>query len=126
MNILLGPIDPILGPNDPMATCFEACIQEACVSDVHLQNGCSQMFSCSHGCQMRRLGLDKETCVANCDRNGHAGCSPEVNGYTFNLCEPCSREACAMFPTVAECAIGCNNYVGMYHLKNLQFLFDQI
>ena len=121
LNILLEPTDPILGPADPMTACIEACIEEACISDVDLQDGCNQMFSCSHGCQMRALGLDNETCVVNCDRNGQSGCSPEVNGYTFNLCAPCSRERCPKLPTVAECKVGCNNYGGMYHLKNLQF-----
>ena len=106
-----------------MATCIAACVEEACAPDVDLQNGCNQMFSCSHGCQMRALGLDKDTCVTNCDRNGQSGCSPEVNGYTFNLCGPCTREGCPTWPTVAECEVGCNNYGSMYHLKNLQFLF---
>ena len=101
-----------------MANCIEACIEEACISDVDLQDGCNQMFSCSHGCQMRALGLDNETCAVNCDRNGQSGCSPEVNGYTFNLCVPCSRERCPKLPTVAECTVGCNNYGGMYHIKN--------
>ena len=71
------------------------------------------MFSCSHGCQMRALGLDKESCNMMCDRNGQSGCFPTVNGYKFNLCKSCSREGCAKWPKVEECEVGCNSYDGM-------------
>ena len=98
---------------DPIDSCIQKCVEEACAPDIHLQNGCNQMFSCSHGCQMRALGLDKESCNMKCDRNGQSGCYPTVNGYQFHLCKSCSREGCAKWPKVEECEVGCNSYDGM-------------
>ena len=43
-NILLGPTYRILGPTDLTAACIEVCIEEACISDVDLQDGCNQIF----------------------------------------------------------------------------------
>ena len=101
-----------------MDSCIEKCKTEACAPDIHLSNGCNQKFSCSHGCKMRSLGLDKESCKAKCDRNGQSGCSAEINGYTFNLCQSCSRDGCSdTWPTVAECEIGCMNYEGTFNTK---------
>merc|ERR1712136_412770 len=98
---------------DPIDSCIQKCVEEACAPDIHLQNGCNQMFSCSHGCQMRALGLDKESCNMKCDRNGQSGCYPTVNGYKFHLCKTCSREGCAKWPKVEECEVGCNSYDGL-------------
>ena len=98
-----------------LAKCRAACRDKACefVSMVNL--GCGQMYSCSHGCIMRNLGLDETTCKSNCNRNGESGCTPEVEGYQFKLCQDdCQRvpetPTCPKHPTVAECELGCTIY----------------
>ncbi|XP_066932583.1 putative tyrosinase-like protein tyr-3 [Clytia hemisphaerica] len=93
-----------------LAGCLNACSEFACASDTSLQKGCNQMFSCTHACKMRQLGVTVGSCRTKCERNGQSGCFPNVNGYTFNLCVDCSREGCPTYPTVDECKIGCDYF----------------
>ena len=97
-----------------MKKCRGECKDKACEATTHLKNGCGQMYSCSHGCKMRQLGVDETTCKSKCNRHGASGCSPEVENYKFNLCKECQRvpesEACPNHPTVAECELGCTSY----------------
>ena len=93
-----------------MTRCIEACKQKACAPDIHEKKGCNQMYSCSHGCKMRQLGVDEQTCKNNCQRNGASGCFPKVSGHTFELCGACMRKGCATWPTPSECEIGCTEY----------------
>ena len=98
---------------DHMAKCIESCKESACAPDIDEKNGCNQMYSCSHACKMRQLGLDETTCKANCKRNGTEGCQPTVNGYQFWLCNERNREGCSSYyPTVEECEMGCSSYPG--------------
>lgn len=47
------------------------------------------MFSCVHGCIMREEGAGQPECNEKCDRHGTSGCSPQVQGVTFDLCKTC-------------------------------------
>ena len=90
--------------------CVDACKKTACESDTDLKNGCNQMYSCSHACKMRHLGVNEDQCRKNCNRNGGSGCSTTINGYQFALCGACNRGGCSTWPSVAECEIGCASY----------------
>ena len=99
-----------------MTSCIESCKVKACSKDTDTKKGCNQMYSCSHGCKMRQLGVDKKTCEKNCQRKGSSGCSPKVNGFKFSLCTSCNREGCSKWPEIAECETGCRSFVGNYVL----------
>ena len=93
-----------------MVRCIDACKKNACPPDVDLKQGCVQMYSCSHACKMRQLGIDEQSCKNNCNRDGESGCSPTVANYQFELCATCNRNGCPAWPTVDECHIGCTGY----------------
>ena len=93
-----------------MPKCIDVCKQKACETDINEKLGCNQMYSCSHGCKMRDLELDEQTCKKNCQRNGQSGCFPIVKGFTFQLCGPCTRKTCDVWPKVEECETGCSSY----------------
>ena len=77
------------------------------------------MYSCTHACKIRDLGVEEEECKKHCDRDGQSGCcSPNVNGYQFELCGPCIREGCGTFPTINECEIGCSGFVKVFQPDN--------
>ena len=91
--------------------CLGTCKKDACETDLDLSKGCNQMYSCSHGCKIRQLGVDKNECIGHCNRNGQSGCNPTpVKGYEFELCGPCTRENCGAYPTIDECELGCHAY----------------
>ena len=96
--------------------CLGECEKRACQTVTDEKKGCSQMFSCSHGCKMRQLGVEELECKSNCQRTGSSGCSPEVRGYTFNLCASCEGQGCSPNgrPTIDECEIGCTSYDGRF------------
>ena len=101
----------ITDPNKSLDECIAACQQKACQSESDIKNGCNQMFSCPHGCQIRHLGNTKDQCLNHCNRQGDSGCYPRVNDYVFNLCSSCNRDGCSSgWPSLAECEIGCANY----------------
>ena len=93
-----------------MTNCIEACKKKGCAPDIHLRNGCNQMYSCSHACKIRDLGVDEQTCKGHCIRTGQSGCFPTVFNYRFNLCRGCNRPGCSSWPSITECQIGCTNY----------------
>ena len=98
-----------------LTKCRAACRDRACEFVSQQKYGCGGMFSCSHACKMRRLGLDETTCKSNCNRNPTSGCTTEVEGYQFELCQDnCERvpetPTCPKVPTVAECELGCTIY----------------
>ena len=95
--------------------CIAVCKKTVCQSESDVKNGCNQMYSCSHACQIRHLGENEAQCRSHCQRNGQSGCAPEVNCYQFDLCRDCSREGCYGRPTVAEFATGCASYGKIYH-----------
>ena len=95
-----------------MTSCIESCKVKACSKDTDTKKGCNQMYSCSHGCKMRQLGVDKKTCEAKCQRHGDSGCKSEIDGYEFDLCRSCNRKGCSIFPTIGECEIGCSSFKG--------------
>ena len=68
------------------------------------------MYSCSHACKIRALGVEEDACKEHCNRDGRSGCSPNVEGYQFELCGVCTREGCSTYPTIDECEIGCMEY----------------
>ena len=106
-----------------MEQCLGECEKRACQTVADEQKGCSQMFSCSHGCKMRQLGLPKGECIGNCQRNGSSGCRADVRGYTFKLCASCEGQGCsAKGPTIEECEIGCTRYDGKFLLVNPLYL----
>jgi hypothetical protein len=93
-----------------MSTCIDVCKKKACATDIDEKRGCNQMYSCSHGCKMRDLELDEQTCKTKCERDGQSGCFPVVKDYKFELCGPCTRTSCNGWPKVEECKTGCSNY----------------
>ena len=97
-----------LGEISQLDKCLGTCKEEACETDLDLSKGCNQMYSCSHACKIRQLGLDINQCKEQC--NSPAGCSPVVNEYEFSLCGSCTRENCGAYPTMEECLIGCYAY----------------
>ena len=102
---------------DNLNKCVKACKKLACAPDDDLSKGCNQMYSCSHACMIRHLGVSKAQCVEHCDRNGSSGCHPQVNGHKFELCVKCNRKGCSTYPTVSECETGCASYGKNYGIK---------
>ena len=100
---------------DPLETCLEECKKNACNTDLDYSKGCNQMFSCSHACKMRDLGVSQDDCNQNCQRNENSGCTVTIKEHTFSLCEECNRAACEPknSPTIDECKIGCKKYSGI-------------
>merc|ERR1712141_671440 len=68
------------------------------------------MYSYSHACKIRDLGVDEDECKTHCERDGQSGCSPDVNGFQFELCGVCTRDSCTEWPTTSECVVGCSAY----------------
>ena len=104
---------------DPLEACLEECKKSACKTDLDFSKGCNQMFSCSHACKMRDLGVSQDECNQNCERNTGSGCTTTIKGHTFSLCEECNRAACEPTngPTIDECKIGCKKYSGIFVKK---------
>jgi len=99
---------------DSISVCLDTCKQESgCTQDDDESNGCNQMYSCSHACKMRELGVDEQTCSEHCRRNGQSGCWPVVAGWQFRLCGACRRRGCRThWPSIQECQVGCRAYDG--------------
>merc|ERR1712183_260844 len=98
---------------DHLSKCVTKCTTNSCVPDSSLTRGCNQMFSCAQACNIRDLGISRGECQHLCQRNGQSGCSPSVEGHTFDLCGECNRHdagTCSTWPTQAECEIGCFYY----------------
>ena len=107
--------------------CIAVCQETVCQSESDVKNGCNQMYSCVHACQIRHLGVKEDQCKKHCQRNGGSGCTPEVNGYQFNLCRDCSRDGCNGWPKIAECEIGCESYGTLYIIVVVivyQYIYD--
>ena len=97
-----------------MEVCIAQCKKNACEPDIDERKGCNQMYSCSHACKMRQLGVSKATCSKECIRNAESGCSPKVKGYRFELCGSCKRQGCPTWPSIKDCKVGCDSYRGSY------------
>jgi hypothetical protein len=114
------------GKSTKLDRCLATCKDQACESDYSLTRGCNQMFSCSHACKIRDLGVAQDQCEELCNRNGQSGCFEAVNGYEFSLCGPCKREGCnSTFPTIEECEIGCwpgKYFINLEITQKLQYL----
>ena len=101
-----------LEPDKYLTECVQICKETAC-GNSDVKNGCCQMYSCSHACQIRYLGVKEDQCRKLCDRKGSEGCHPNINGYEFNLCGKGIGNGCYHFstrPTAAECEKGCTSY----------------
>ena len=112
---------------EPLSDCLKDCEEDVLLDqdcddiDLDLKKGCNQMFSCSHACAMRHLGMVEEKCLDQCNRNGSSGCSEKLSFYDkksdgdvecgFSLCEKCKRDGCeSRYPKVEECEFGCKSY----------------
>uniref|UniRef100_A0A7M5X6T4 Uncharacterized protein n=1 Tax=Clytia hemisphaerica TaxID=252671 RepID=A0A7M5X6T4_9CNID len=105
-----GTITTVTSQKSSYKKCTDICKVNACASDIHAFKGCRGMFSCSHGCKIRELGIEVEDCVTHC--NGRSGCTVDIRNHVFHLCETCNRNGCTPSdsPTIDECLIGCHSY----------------
>uniref|UniRef100_A0A7M5X7H7 Uncharacterized protein n=1 Tax=Clytia hemisphaerica TaxID=252671 RepID=A0A7M5X7H7_9CNID len=109
-NPCQGTITTVTSQKSSYKKCTDICKVNACASDIHAFKGCRGMFSCSHGCKIRELGIEVEDCVTHC--NGRSGCTVDIRNHVFHLCETCNRNGCTPSdsPTIDECLIGCHSY----------------
>ena len=103
-----------LGHQESLTQCIETCKNTSC-GNMDLKKGCNQMYSCSHACQIRHLGVNQTQCRKECEKRnsgaGNNGCKPQIAGYEFSLCNDCIDHGCSKSrPTVNECETGCASY----------------
>ena len=122
----------------PLSDCLKDCEEDVlhdqdCKDiDLDLKDGCNQMFSCSHACAMRHLGMGEEKCLHQCNRTGSSGCSEKISFYhqksdsdvecEFSLCEKCKRKGCeSRYPKIEECESGCKSYCKLNDIYSTSF-----
>ena len=98
-----------------MENCLAEC-DKHCGHRV-MTTGSHQKFSCIHACKFRELGLTKTECKSKCIETG---CSPVVNGFTFDLCR--SDPVCPddeKMPKLEHCELGCDSFWILSNFKCL-------
>ena len=128
----------LLFSSGPLSDCLKDCEEDVLLDqdckdiDLDLKDGCNQMFSCSHACAMRHLGMGEEKCLHQCNRTGSSGCTEKISFYhqesdgdvecEFSLCEKCKRKGCeSRYPRIEECESGCKSYCKLNDIYSTSF-----
>ena len=94
--------------------CKQKCKEAGfCCNDPNV--GSNQLLSCAQACMIRARGTDEEECEGSCHAQDLSrGCSREVNGHSYSMCQDCV-DIDAAAPTCAHgvperggaCQTGC-------------------